>query len=194
MLLPASVKSKNLSGEIGWRLDELEDKFCDFLRLAQTVGGNLFPESVHFLGGEAVVHGSINNTAGDGVDLDITGSQLLGQCFGEAVHTTLGGGVSHFHGSSHISPDGGNIDNASAVLQQHQRHCQTAGVEAGAQVRIQDMLPFFDTHIREQTNVRDSGVVDQYIQMVQGGKNFFDGSGFRCVRSHGGAGDAIFFF
>ena len=26
MLLPASVKSKDLSGEIGWRLDELEDK------------------------------------------------------------------------------------------------------------------------------------------------------------------------
>ena len=45
MLLPASVKSKDLSGEIGWRLDELEDKFCDFLRLAQTVGGNLFPEA-----------------------------------------------------------------------------------------------------------------------------------------------------
>ena len=83
--MPASVKGKDLSGEIGWRLDELEDKFCDFLRLAQTVGGNLFPEGVHFLGGEAVVHGSINNTAGDGVDLDITGSQLLGQCFGEAV-------------------------------------------------------------------------------------------------------------
>ena len=39
--MPASVKSKDLSGEIGWRLDELEDKFCDFLRLAQTVGGNL---------------------------------------------------------------------------------------------------------------------------------------------------------
>ena len=46
-------------------------------------GGRSFPR------GEAVVHGSINNTAGDGVDLDITGSQLLGQCFGEAVHTTL---------------------------------------------------------------------------------------------------------
>ena len=42
------------------------------------------------------VHGSINNTAGDGVDLDITGSQLLGQCFGEAVHTTLGA-VSYTH-------------------------------------------------------------------------------------------------
>ena len=79
MLLPASVKSKNLSGEIGWRLDELEDKFCDFLRLAQTVGGNFFPESVHFLGGEAVVHGSVNDPAGNGVDLDITGSQLLGR-------------------------------------------------------------------------------------------------------------------
>ena len=100
--MPASVKSKNLSGEIGWRLDELEDKFCDFLRLAQTVGGNLFPESVHFLGGEAVVHGSINNTAGDGVDLDITGSQLLGQCFGEAVHTTLGRSSGSYSGHAAI--------------------------------------------------------------------------------------------
>ena len=79
-----------------------------------------------------MVHGSINNTAGDGVDLDITGRQLLGESFGEAVHAALGSGIGDFHGSSDVSPDGRNIDNASAVLQQHQRHCQTAGVEAGA--------------------------------------------------------------
>ena len=119
--MPASVKSKDLSGEIGWRLDELEDKFCDFLRLAQTVGGNLFSESVHFLGGEAVVHGSINNTAGDGVDLDIAGRQLLGESFGEAVHAALGSGIGDFHGSSDVSPDGGNIDNASVMIVQHRR-------------------------------------------------------------------------
>ena len=79
-----------------------------------------------------MIHGSVNDPTGDGVDLDITGSQLLGKCFGEAVHTTLGGGVSHFHGSSDVSPDGRNIDDTSAVLLKHQRNCQTTGIETGA--------------------------------------------------------------
>ena len=95
--MPASVKSKDLPGEIGRCLDELEDKLPHFLRLSQTVSGDLFPESVHFLGGEAVVHGSVNDAAGDGVDLDIAGCQLLGESFGEAVYAALGSGVSDFH-------------------------------------------------------------------------------------------------
>ena len=168
--MPASVKSKNLSGEIGWRLDELEDKFCDFLRLAQTVGGNFFPESVHFLGGEAVVHGSVNDSAGNGVDLDVAGRQFFCQSFGEAVHAALGSGISDFHGSSDVSPDGRNIDDASAVLLKHQRNRQTTGIETGTEIRIYDILPFFDTHIREQTNVRESGIIDQNVQMLQGSK------------------------
>jgi hypothetical protein len=59
-----------------------------------------------------------------------------------------------------ISPDGGNIDDTSAVLLKHQRNCQTAGVETGTEIRIYDILPFFDTHIREQTDVGDSGIID----------------------------------
>lgn len=158
--MPASVDGEDLTGEIGRSLDQLEDKLSHFLRLSQTVGGNLFPESVHFLGGEAVVHGSINNTAGDGVDLDIAGRQLLGESFGEAVHAALGSGIGDFHGSSDVSPDGGNIDDTSAVLLKHQRNCQTAGVETGTEIRIYDILPFFDTHIREQTDVGDSDIID----------------------------------
>ena len=61
--MPASVDSEDLSGEIGWRLDQLEDELSHFLRLPQTVRGDLLPESVHFLGGEAVVHGSINTVS-----------------------------------------------------------------------------------------------------------------------------------
>ena len=87
--MPASVKSKDLSGEIGWRLDELEDKFCDFLRLAQTVGGNLFPEGAHFLG-EKQWFMAVSITPQEmALTWILLGSQLLGQCFGEAVHTTL---------------------------------------------------------------------------------------------------------
>ena len=32
------------------------------------------------------------------------------------------------------------------------------------------LLPFFDTHIREQTDVGDSGIIDQNVQMIQGSK------------------------
>ena len=79
-----------------------------------------------------MIHGSVNDPTGDGVDLDIAGRQLLGESFGEAVHAALGSGIGDFHGSSDVSPDGGNVNNASAVFQQHQRNCQTAGIETGA--------------------------------------------------------------
>ena len=158
--MPASIDSEDLSGEIGRRLDQLEDKLSHFLRLAQTAGGDLLPESVHLLRGEAMIHGSVNDPAGDGVDLDIAGRQLLGESFGEAVHAALGSGIGDFHGSSDVSPDGGNIDDTSAVLLKHQRNCHTAGVETGTEIRIYDILPFFDTHIREQTDVGDSDIID----------------------------------
>lgn len=130
--MPASVDGEDLTGEIGRSLDQLEDKLSHFLRLSQTVCGDLFPESVHFLRREAMIHGSVNNTAGDGVDLDIAGRQLLGESFGEAVHAALGSGIGDFHGSSDVSPDGRNIDDTSAVLLKHQRNRQTTGIEAGA--------------------------------------------------------------
>lgn len=158
--MPASVDGEDLTGEIGRSLDQLEDKLSHFLRLSQTVCGDLFPESVHFLRGEAMIHGSVNNPTGDGVDLDIAGRQLLGESFGEAVHAALGSGIGDFHGSSDVSPNGGNIDDTSAVLLKHQRNCQTAGVETGTEIRIYDILPFFDTHIREQTDVGDSDIID----------------------------------
>lgn len=158
--MPASVDGEDLTGEIGRSLDQLEDKLSHFRRLSQTVRGDLFPESVNFLRGEAMIHGSVNNTAGDGVDLDIAGRQFLCQSFGETVHAALGSGISNFHGSSDVSPDGGNIDDTSTVLLQHQRNCQTAGVETGAEIRIYDILPFFDTHICEQADVGDSGIID----------------------------------
>ena len=107
-----------------------------------------------------MIHGSVNNTAGNGVDLDVAGRQFLGESFGEAVYAALGSGIGDFHGSSDVSPDGGNIDDTSAVLLQHQRNCQTTGIETGAEIRIYDTLPFFDTHIREQTDVGDSGIID----------------------------------
>ena len=50
--MPASVDGEDLTGEIGRSLDQLEDKLSHFLRLSQTVCGDLFPESVHFLRGE----------------------------------------------------------------------------------------------------------------------------------------------
>ncbi len=107
-----------------------------------------------------MIHGSVNDPAGNGVDLDIAGRQLLGESFGEAVHAALGSGIGDFHGSSDVSPDGGNIDDTSAVLLKHQRNCQTAGVETGTEIRMYDILPFFDTHIREQTDVGDSDIID----------------------------------
>lgn len=158
--MPASVDGEDLTGEIGRGLDQLKDKLSHFLRLPQTVRGDLFPESVHFLWGEAMIHGSVNDSTGDGVDLDIAGRQFLGESFGETVHAALGSGIGDFHGSSDVSPDGGNIDDASAVFLKHQRNRQTAGVETRAEIRIYDILPFFDTHIREQTNVGDSGIID----------------------------------
>ena len=117
-----------------------------------------------------MIHGSVNDPTGDGVDLDIAGRQLLGESFGEAVHAALGSGIGDFHGSSDVSPDGRNIDDTSAVLLKHQRNRQTTGIETGTEIRIYDILPFFDTHIREQTNVRDSGIIDQNVQMIQGSK------------------------
>ena len=88
VLLPASVKSKDLSGEIGWRLDELEDKFCDFLRLAPDGRRESLPGGAFIFLGEKQWFMAVSITPQEnGVDLDITGSQLLGQCFGEAVHT-----------------------------------------------------------------------------------------------------------
>ena len=56
------------------------------------------------------------------------------------------------------------------ILLKHQRNRQTTGIETGTEIRIYDILPFFDTHIREQTNVRDSGIIDQNVQMIQGSK------------------------
>ena len=79
-----------------------------------------------------MIHGSVNDPAGNGVDLDIAGRQLLGESFGEAVHAALGSGIGDFHGSSDVSPDGRNIDDTSAVLLKHQRNRQTTGIEAGA--------------------------------------------------------------
>lgn len=67
--MPASVDGEDLTGEIGRSLDQLEDKLSHFLRLSQTVCGDLFPESVHFLRGEAMIHGSVNNPTGDGVGI-----------------------------------------------------------------------------------------------------------------------------
>ena len=192
--MPASVDSEDLSGEIGRGLDQLEDKLSYLLGLSQTVRGDLFPESVHFLRGEAMIHGSVNDPAGNGVDLDIAGRQLFSESFGEAVHAALGSGIGDFHGSSDVSPDGRNIDDTSAVLLQHQRNRQTAGIETGTEIRIYDTLPFFDTHIREQTDVGDSGIIDQNIQMIQGSKYFFNRRGIRGIRRQSGAVDAVFFF
>ena len=107
-----------------------------------------------------MIHGSVNDPTGDGVDLDIAGRQLLGESFGEAVHAALGSGIGDFHGSSDVSPDGRNIDDTSAVLLKHQRNCQTTGIETGAEIRIYDTLPFFNTHICEQADVGDSGIID----------------------------------
>ena len=61
--MPASVDCEDLSGEIGRGLDQLEDKLSHFLRLPQTVRRDLFPESIHFFRREAMIHGSVDNTA-----------------------------------------------------------------------------------------------------------------------------------
>ena len=51
------------------------------------------------------------------IDLKSEGDTIsAGESFGEAVHAALGSGIGDFHGSSLISPDGGNIDDFSLML------------------------------------------------------------------------------
>ena len=60
--------------------------------------------------------GGISLTEGNGIDLDIAGGQFLGQCFCKGVDTALGCGIGYFHGSSHITPYGRNVNDSSCFL------------------------------------------------------------------------------
>lgn len=63
-----------------------------------------------------------------------------------------------------MSPDGGNIQDASAFSADHGGDGKPAGVEAGTQVGVHDAVPVCHGHLGEKPEIRDAGVVNQHVE------------------------------
>lgn len=168
---------------------QLEGKLRNFLRCTQTVSGNLSAERFQILCAEAVVHGSVDDAGSDGIDLDVAGSQLLGKCFCQGIYTALGSRIGGFRGGACVPPHRGNIDDASPFFLHHGRNGEPAGIEAGTQVGVYDLMPVLYGHFRKQSEVGYAGIVDQNVGGGDGGKERFHGGRITHVTESGNAGD-----
>ncbi len=130
------------------------------------VSGDLSLQDLQIGHGKVLVHIRIDDTAGNGVDLDVAGSQLFCQRAGETVESALGSGVSHLHGGTHVTPDRGNVDDLAAALFQHQGNGQLTGIEAGGKIGAKHIVPVLNGHIGQKAYVGNARIVDQHIQLL----------------------------
>ena len=73
------------------------------------------------------------------------GGEFLGEGHGETVDAAFCGRVGRFAGGTADAPDGGDIDDFSAVVVDHSRNRQLRAVEDRGQVRGEDSVPVLET-------------------------------------------------
>lgn len=134
----------NLSGQVVRSFYELHDEVCDFLRLSHAAGGDLIQEHFMLLIREKSVHLCINGPTGDGVHLDAGGGEFFCEGHGETVDAAFCGGVGRLAGSAADAPDGGDIDDLSAVVVDHSWNRQLRAVEDGGQVCGENPVPILE--------------------------------------------------
>ncbi len=72
------------------------------------------------------------------------------------------------------TPDGGNVDNPSAVILQHKRYGSAAGVKTGVQIYRKDTMPLLGSHVTQQPDVRDACIIYKHIQSGNMGEDSID--------------------
>ena len=166
-LNPPTVQSDDLSGQIALFISQVVGQISHLLGLAQTACRDFLNEADKFLVVQEVIHLRINSAAGNGVDLDMAGGQLLGQSFGEGVDAALGSGVCYLAGSAADSPDRGNVYDLSLLLFHHHGHGQPAAVEYRGEIGVHNQVPVLWLHILEKSDVGDSRIVDKHVQPAE---------------------------
>ena len=138
----------------------MQGELCNFLRGTHASGRNFFDQSGTFFVAEAAVHIGIDDTAGDGIDLNVARSKFLAKCAGKRIDSAFAGRVSDLTGGTDISSDRRNADDLSAFLLYHRRYAAAAGRKYRGQIGSNYMIPVFNLHICQQANVRDACIVD----------------------------------
>ena len=59
-----------------------------------------------------------------------------------------------------------HIDDLAGLPGYHRRDGVSAAVEDGRQIRLNDMFPLRIAHIRKQSDIRNAGIIDQYVQIA----------------------------
>ena len=118
-----------------------------------------------------MIHLRIDGAAGDGIDSDMTWSQLFGQGFCQGVHPSFGGGVGGFTGGAAVAPDRRDVDNASRLSSDHFGNYLFTTVKNGCKIAPQNHVPFFGGHVAQEADMGNSRIINE---TVNGTKHLFD--------------------
>ncbi len=76
-----------MTGEIGSGLTKTYSKRTDFFRGAKTTGRDFLGKFSLFIRRKVIVHGGINYTAGNGIDVYAARGKFFCECLCKSVHT-----------------------------------------------------------------------------------------------------------
>ena len=119
----------------------------------------------YFLRAEAAEHIGLNHARCHSVDPDAGGTELLGQRFGQANHSGLGGGVGGLTGGPDQSPHGRRIQNYTVFSRQHGGQGGLNAQVGAGDINIHDPPEGLRLDPVDGTPVRDARIVDQHIHL-----------------------------
>ena len=143
---PSAIQRDNLACQIVRGVDQLKYKGSNFFRPANSVSRDFIDDRRQFFVTETMVHISINQTTGDGIDVNVAGSQFLTKCLCESIDGTFGSRIGNLCRSTGVPPDGGNVNDTSTLLFEHKRNCLSAGIKDGIKIGTHQMMPLIIRH------------------------------------------------
>ena len=105
------------------------------------------------------VHRGVNDSARNGIYLNIAGRKLFCQRFGKSIHTALRCRICHFTGRSDRSPHRSYVYYLTTMFPQHNSSCRFTCKKNRIEISTHYFSPICDTHIGKQAYVRYSCVV-----------------------------------
>ena len=158
----SAVDGQHLAGdEVG--VDKIGHGLDDIRRKAVAAQGGLLPQRLHGVRVHRGHHVGQDHAGGDGVDPDARRGQLLGQCLGHGDDGPLAGRVADLAGGPHLSPHGGQIDDAPGLVAEHPRQHRVDAVVDAVYIDGEEPVPGLLADLIDKTVVGDGGVVDQHV-------------------------------
>ncbi|MNC59705.1 hypothetical protein D3C75_1095330 [compost metagenome] len=112
-------------------------------------------------------HGGLDVAWGYGIDGHALAGDFPGQCHGETMDASLGGGVVGLAELATLTVDRGDIDDPPPAFGQHAFNDLLGGVEQARQVGPDHAVPVFRGELAKRRVAGDASVVDQHIDRAE---------------------------